>query len=443
MNEKQFETVKVNTVFMKLAIPNLFSMVFSSIYMMADGVFVGRYIGSSALAAVNLVMPILMIIFALGDMIAVGSSVKISIALGEKHEDKARRLFTASLCSIGTISIVLMILGSIFAKSIIFTIVKDTQLAMLAYQYARVLILALPFIMPMFALDNYLRNCGKAKFSMVMNIGVSVFNIFLDWLFIAKMGRGIEYAAIATGLSMGIGTIVALTPFVFKKVTLYFTAPKISFRDFHGIVYNGSSEFFNNIAGSVMATIVNMLLLRMGGTNAVAAYGIVMYIDTFLIAMLYGILDSVQPAVSYNLGAKNEKRINSFFKISCSTASAISVICMSIMLFFSTQLASLFIRDSTPEIINITQNAIILFAPSYLFTWFNMVSSSFLTSYDKPKESLIIMGFRSIIFPLITLVIAPQIWDINGIFVTPTIASGLTFLVAIFIWNKAKKQPFK
>lgn len=440
MNEKQFGTLSTKKIFFKVAIPSMLSMLFSSIYIIADGIFVGRYIGSNALAAVNLVMPIMMISFSIGDMIAIGSSVKISIALGEKNNEKASCLFSASLYMIWTLSVILIIFGTLFAKPIIFAVIKDNSLAELAFKYVRVFIFALPLVMPLFAVDNYLRACGKARFSMYLNICVSMLNLFLDWLFIAHFRLGIEYAALASVISMSLGSIIALCPFIAKKLTLHFTKPKVTLRDIGGIIYNGSSEFFNNISGSIMAILINAILLSLGGSIAVAVYGIVMYIDALLISILYGILDSVQPPVSYNVGAKKIKRTLEFFKISCITAATISIICMAVMMLFPETLASLFAKDGDLEIIHMTKIAIMLFAPSYLFTWFNMVTSSFLTSFDKPKESLIIMAFRSILFPLLCLLIMTHIIGVNGVFVTPTIAGGMTFVVAVIIWIKTQNK---
>ncbi|MEG2770389.1 MAG: MATE family efflux transporter, partial [Oscillospiraceae bacterium] len=185
-----------------------------------------------------------------------------------------------------------------------------------------------------------------------------------------------------------------------------------------GIIYNGSSEFFSNIAGSFISTLINGFLLTLGGAVAVASFSIVMYIDTLLVGVLYGVLDAVQPAVSYNLGAGKIKRTFSFFKISCITAGAVSLVCMAIILLFPEALASVFAKNNDREIINMTVAALMLFAPSYLFTWFNMVTSAFLTALDKPKESMIIMTFRAVVFPLACMLILTHFMGVYGIFFT-------------------------
>lgn len=195
MNQEFFGTIPPKKLFMKLAIPGLFSMLFSSLYMMADGMFVGKMIGGKALAAINLVFPIIMIVFAVGDMIAAGASVKIGMKLGEKKEDEASHIFSMALLLMLVIDSLFMIASLFFAKDLIFILIKDKELATLAYQFAYVFILAFPFIAPFFALDNYLRLCGKATLSMWVNIAVSLLNIVLDALLIGYFKLGIEAAA--------------------------------------------------------------------------------------------------------------------------------------------------------------------------------------------------------------------------------------------------------
>ena len=439
MNEKEFAVLPIRKIFFKASIPNVLSMVFSSVYIIADGIFVGSYIGGDALAAINLLMPLLMIVFALSDMIAIGSSVNVSIFLGEGNIKKARRIFSSSVLIIMLIGGIFSLAGFVFGKQLIFKFIKDSSLAQCAYSYSEVFFLFLPFIMPLFAMDNFLRVCGRARYSMWVNIIVSMLNIALDWLFIAKMKLGIEFSAYASVVSMLLGAVFSFAPFFTKKITLHFSKPIIYLKEFAAIVYNGSSEFLSRIAGSVMAAIANTLLLSLAGATAVASYGIVMYIDTLMIGILYGILDSIQPTVSYNLGAKRKDRALGFFNLSCMVSSAFSIFCMLAILFFRRELAYLFAKNDV-EIIKMTSAALLLFIPSYLFTWFNMVTGTFLTAMDKPKESLIIMGANICIFPLLSFSLLVPILGVYGVFLTSFFSSFMTFILALIIWIKTKRN---
>ena len=443
MNQEQFGTMEPKKLFVKLAIPSLISMLFSSLYMMADGIFVGKIIGSKALAAINLVFPIIMILFAVGDMVASGASVKIGIKLGEKNEKEASEIFSVALLFIFILNIIFAIIGLIFTKDIIFILIKDKELANLAYKFAYVFILFLPIIAPFFAIDNYLRICGKANMSMWINIGVSVLNIILDAIFIGYLKLGIEYAALASSLSMSIGTLILIYPFITKKVALRFTKPKINIKEMLGIIYNGSSQFFSNISGSVMSIIMNSFLLHYGGAVGVAAYSIVMYIESLIVPMIFGMIDAVQPVFSYNYGAKNNKRIMTFFKITCTVALSISIVTMIIIFVFPDFLVRMFSSESDIAVIDMAKKALLLYAPSYLFTWFIMTVSGVLTGLEKATESIVLMSAESIILPLLSTLVLTQLIGVYGIFVTPTISGAVSIVVSIILWRKCIKSEIE
>ena len=385
-------------------------------------------------------MPILSIIFALSDMIAVGASVKVATALGEKKEEYARNLFSSAIFTTIGIGFIVSILSVFVLHPILFHLIKDQALAELAFDYIKYFIYALPIIMPLYALDNFLRISGKANLSMGINVIVSLLNIFLDWLFIVHFKAGIASAAFASIISMTIGAIASFMPFIRKKITLYFTKPKISKEDFIGIFYNGSSEFFGTTASSIIGIIANAILLSLGGSLAVASYSIVLYIDTFLIGTIYGITDSMQPAISYNNGANYTVRVNKFYKLIRNVIVSISLLSFAAIIMFPEKLTLLFSNEEDRELIDLTIKALLMFAPSYIFTWFNRLSSEFLTALDLPKESLIIMGFETIVFPLISLLILVPTLGVSGVFLAHSTSAALTMIISFKIWNKSKDK---
>lgn len=443
MDQELFGTMPPKKLFVKLAIPGLVSMAFSSIYMMADGMFVGKIIGSTALAAINLVFPIIMIIFAVGDMIAAGASVKIGIKLGEKKEEEASQIFSIALLLLLMINTIFMMISLLFAKDWIFFLIKDQQLADLSYRFAYVFILSLPLIAPLFALDNYLRLCGKTKMSMWINIAVSILNMILDAILIGSFKLGIEYAALATVISMFIGTLMSLYPFIMKKVTLRFKKPNVPFKEVLYIIYNGSSEFLSNISGSLMAILTNGFLLHYGGPVAVAAFSIVMYIDSLLSPLLFGMMDSIQPVISYNYGAKNYKRLTEFFKITCLVGWTISIVTTIIIFMFPDFLVGLFASKSEVDISHMGKIALLLSAPSYLFNWFMMAVSSFLTGFEKATESIVIMLVDSVILPLLLIFVLTHLMGVYGIFLVPTIGGLISVIIAFILWRKCVQLEFK
>ena len=439
MNEKEFETLSVNKIIMKYSFFGIITMLFASMNMIIDGMFVGNYIGSDALAAINLIMPIVMIIFAVSDLVAAGASVKVSISLGEKDYDKASSIFTSSILMIETISIIIMLLGILFAKDLIYTFIEDTNLANLAYDYVKVMIPFIPIFGVMYSFDNYLNISGKADYSMYVNVFTSLLNIVLNAIFIGYMRKGIEFAALSTVISSVIGAVFLIYPFVAKKVTLRFTKPKTSLKEIKEIIYNGSSEFLGNISGSLMSLITNATLLHFGGVDALTAVSIVMYVEMMMIPILFGLVSSVLPAVSYNYGAKLYARVKKFFKITSIYAVTISITAMVIMLMYPEFLVSIFLKNNNSEIMDIAKTAIILYAPSHLFSWMSMIVGTFFTSLEKPKESIIIMGLESVIIPIILYIVLIPIMGINGVFLAPTISAMIVSIYGYYLWKKRTK----
>ena len=279
--------------------------------------------------------------------------------------------------------------------------------------------------------------------SMWVNIAVSVLNIILDAILIGYFKLGIEYAAIASALSMAFGAIIFLYPFIMKKVVLRFTKPKINMKEITQILYNGSSDFLGNISGSIISIITNAVLLHYGGPVAVAAYSIIMYIDSLLSPLLFGMVGSIEPVISYNYGAKNYERITEFFKITCVVSLAISAITTIIMFVFPDFLVGLFSSKSDIEIIQMSKIALLLSAPSYLFSWFSMTVGCFLTGFEKATESMIIMLAESVVLPLVLIIILTKLMGVYGIFLIPTIGGIVSTIIGLVLWKKCVKEEFQ
>ncbi len=436
MNEKMYGKLPIKKLFKKLAIPSIITMIVGSLTMVVDGVFMGQYFGSEAMAAVNLIMPIMLIVFTLSDMIGSGAAVRMGILLGEKKKEEASRVFSVSMLSIFAVSLVLSILGGVFLEDLIFLVLKDDGLAKIAYNYSKYFIYTLPIIIPLFALDNFLITCGKIKTSMWINVFVALFNILLNVIFIAILGFGLEFLAISTVISLGVGSIISLMPFLLKKLSVTFGKPKIAGKDFKMILYNGSSEFFEGISSSIMIMITNGLVLSIAGTQGVAAISIISYIEMLLMPILGGVIGGVLPAVTYNYGAKDKARVDGLFKITCISSAVVSAISILIMFLFPEFLASIFLDNGGIDVKNMAITGLLIYAPSYLFIWFNIIAGTFLTAFEKPTSSIVIMMLDSILLPVILFFSLTPFMGINGIFLSQTLSSAFTFIVAIVLWKK-------
>ncbi len=444
-HDQLFGTLSPTPLFFRLAVPSMISMAVTSLYTIADGVFVGHFIGAGALAAVNLVMPLIMMSFALADMLAVGSAVQIAIRLGERREAEASKIFSFACGMILFISLVIGAAAFGLADGLVSLLGADGPVAAMAVEYIQVYAVFSPFIMIFFALDNYLRICGRIRYSMVLNIVISVANIALDALFIAVFGWGIGSAALASCLCLACGTILGLWPFLRGKMALHFVKGRLPLRTIGNIITNGSSEFFANISGSVCMVLFNTALMNLSGYLAVAAFSIVMYVDSIVKSVLFGMSDALQPAISYNYGAADKKRVFALERRVQAAGFLLSLATLLFMFFQGDTLIALFSQEESAELLSLSTRAMQLFALSYLVSWCAVVSSSFFTALNRPFCSLVLSVCHTLVFPVLFLAILPNIWGLDGIWLTSLFAGSCTAVLAagLIIWvvYQLKREP--
>ena len=426
-----FETMQPTRLFFHCAIPSMVSMAVSSLYTVADGIFVGRFIGQDALAAVNLVMPLVMICFALADMVAVGSSVQISILLGRREEDQARVIFSSCVKLIAAFSCLAGLLGFFLARPALLTMGAGENVTELAAQYIRVYAVFSPLVMVFFAIDNYLRVCGKARYSMVLNVVTALGNILLDFVFIVLLRWGIWSAALASCLSLSLGTVLAMVPFFRKKLKLYFVRGILSLRQLGHLLANGSSELFTNIASSAMMLILNAVLLRIGGSLAVAAVSVVMYVDSIVNSLIFGLADSMQPAISYCHGCGLRMRVRALEKRVLLTAAAISLAALIFMRSCGGGLIALFVQKGDSALLTMSLRAMELFSLSYVVSWVDACLGSYLTALDRPGRSLAVTLCGTLVFPVLSLGILAPLWGLDGVWCMPLAAGVASAVVSV------------
>ena len=304
-------------LFFMIAIPGAISMIASSLWGVFDGIFVGNLLGEGAFAALNLAFPFVMLSFALSDMVGVGSAVHISIFLGKKDNENANNYFTCACLLILIISVFMGVILFFLAPTLMIWMGADEGISKMGVEYLRVYALATPFTSMIFAVDNFLRICGKIKGSMLLNIVMSILILGLEYIFLAVLKMKIGGSALAVSCGMIVCTIIAFYPFVRGKLALKFVRPKLHLYMIRQIVAGGAPNFLSNIAGRLTSIVMNVVLLKIGGAIAVSVYGVLLYVGDTLLQFLYGTCDGMQPAIGYNWGARNISRVKSL--MSCST----------------------------------------------------------------------------------------------------------------------------
>ena len=424
MQSEMFATLPPTKLFFKCAVPAVVTSVFGALYSVVDGIFVGRFLGSDALAAINLIMPIIMIVEAISNMIATGASVNISMLLGKQKREEASAVFSFSIKFILAFSTVIGVLGFFLAKPFVTLIAPGAtaEAIRLSTIYLKVFAVFGPLIPMYFATDNYLRVCGKQKESMIINIVSQVLNVALNFLLIIVLHKGVLGAAVGSCISIAFGSVTTLLMFLGKKMDVYYTRKSIPFKQFVHIAWNGASEFFSNIAASIMSVVLNLFLLNFGGTTAVAAFSIVMYVDQIIGMLNFGITDSLQPAISYCYGAGLHDRMKAIFKRVLAATVTTSLVAFLFMLIVGPYAARIFVKPGDTELLAMSITAVRIFAFSYLVGWIDMCFSSYFTALDQPNRSIVVSVFGTVAFPVFFLFVLTGIFGLNGVWLMPTVA---------------------
>ncbi len=438
-----FATAKPLSLFIRVAIPGLVSMLAMSLYLAFEGAFVGQMIGEAAFAAINIGMPVVMINNALADLVGVGSSAPISVALGRKEIKRACNIFTCSIILIIAMALLTGILIFFTAPLFVGLMGAEGELAELAVKYVRVYALMGPVTTVVFATDNYLRISGFVKSSMALNIFMCALTVGLLALFLVVLKMNVDGAALASTLALFVGACLAMTPFIRKKAILKFVKPKFSLAMIKDIVSCGTPTFLNNVAGRITAILMNSALLQMGGQTAVAAYSVLMYVSGVIEPMLYGMCDSVQPAVGYNWGAGNLRRVAGITKVSFTVCGLVSVLCASVMFVFPKTLAGIFVDAAKePALMELAVHAIPYFGIAFLLGWFCFAVQGFFAAVEKPLFATIVSICFAIVFPVI-LIYAMRPMGLDGLWLNFFGRAFLTGIVAVILIVIAQKRMTK
>lgn len=410
-------------------------MLASALYQLLDGIFVGRILGETPFAALNLAMPFVVINFALADLIGVGSSVPISISLGKKEEKEANNIFTCACLMILISGIIVGIILYAAAPALIGFMGAQGDFARFAVEYLRVYAICSPVTTIVFAVDNYLRICGKIKYSMLLNIFMSAVSAVLELIFLTAF-RQVWAAALATCMGMAICTVIAFIPFFRGKLQLRFCRPSFRIDMIRRILACGTPNFLSNIAGRITSILMNMLLVRFGGESAVSVYGILMYVDAFIQPLLYGMCDSLQPAVGYNWGAGRYSRVRSLEKC-CFAASLVISLASSIVIFlFPSRITVLFMGNAGASFLTMCVGALQLFSLTYVTRWFSFAAQSCLLAIGKSVPASIISLSIALLFPVFLVVL---FWPLGltGLWLNFAASSLLAGLLSLFLlWKE-------
>ncbi len=427
---------KPSRLFFKTAIPGGISMLASSMYQIFDALFVGKYLGTTAFAALGLAFPLIIVNFALSDMIGVGSSVPISIMLGRKDDDNVNNYFTCASILIILTGILSGALMFLFAPAYMTMMGAEGELLKLGARFVRTYALFSPFVPMLFSLDNFLRVAEKPNVSMVLNICTSIGIVLLELLLIVELGMGIEGSALGGCTAMSVCVIIGLLLFASGKLQLKFVRPRFSFDMLKQFYKNGLSTFLTNIAGRIFSIAINVLLLQFGGEGAVVVYGIAITICGLIEMILYGIIDSLQPAIGYNYGAGQLSRVRAIEKYIMIFGSAVSLLGGILVFALPDALALPFLDDIS--LLPLAVQVLKISSLSYVFKWLSQAIQSLLMALERPLPAMVLSVCNASIIPLLLIPILLPL-ELTGLWWNYPITCGITTVLAVILFFRNRR----
>lgn len=425
---------------LQFTFPSIVMMIFTSIYGVVDGFFVSNFAGKTPFAAVNFIMPMLLILGCVGFMFGTGGSALISKTLGEGKSRKANELFSMLVYVSIILGILLAVLGFFLIRPVAVIMGAEGELLEDCLLYGKINLLALPFYILQYEFQCLFAAAEKPKLGLYITVASGITNMVLDGLFVAVFSWGLAGAAVATAFSQFVGGILPVFYFAGKNESR-FQLVRFQFdgRALVKICTNGASELMSNISMSFVGMLYNIQLMKYTGENGVAAYGVLMYVSMVFQAVFLGYAVGMAPVVSYHYGAGNKKEVKNLLRRSILLIGSFSA-AMCVMGELLGRPFSVLFVGYDGELLDLTAHAFAVFSLSFLFSGFAILGSSFFTALNDGLTSALISFLRTLVFEAAAIMIFPLIWGIDGIWWSVVAAEILAVLVTILFLVKKRKR---
>ena len=427
--------------FFSLVIPSLVGLVAFSSASIVDGIFIGNHVGTSALAAINLIIPFLNFIFGIAFMLSIGGSVSAGKYIGENNIPGASSIFSKVMIIGIALAATVTTLSLIFEDEIFNALGSTESLKPLMSDYFRISIGFLVIDLMTIGLYYFTRIDGKANLAAAALLVLSISNMILDYVFIVQFQWGLTGAALATGLAQTIACTILFIYFLTPYKKIKFSFFQKNWLEVFRSCYNGLSEFINEVSISIVAFILNWILITEYGENGVAAITIINYLLMMGVMIIISVSEAGQIFISQNFGARNFKRIKQYLLLSLFSCLCISVFCISLLLGYTQFMINLFLGENSDRAAQLATSYVTVLWPIFLFNGFTIMISAYFTGMHKARESSVIALLRSLILPCGFLTVFYYwIESMHFLWALP-IAEGITFVTAVILLFINQPKP--
>lgn len=431
---------KTHTLFAKYAIPQMIGLLFNSIYLIVDGIFIGNRLGRDAMAAAAVSVPFIEILIALSMAVASGAGILISSQLGRKENDKAVQTFnTAILCS-ASIGVLVIVLGNIFLHPLAELLGSTPQIHDEAISYLWYIVTFSPFLLFSFLLGGLARNDGRPKLAMFALAFGSISNMVLDYVFMYPLNMGIAGAALATALGPIFSVLILLPHFLLKKGHLYFAKLKIQIQNIRRIFTLGFPSFIMEFTIGIVTFVYNFAIVKHGyGEIGLAAYLVIGYLMLIILTIFLGMAEGLQPVFSYFTGTGETDRNRDMRRFATKVFLSVGILCYLLIVFFSRHFFSIF-NPGDIELIDFMQSKSLYYFCGFFLAGYNILMISYWQSTQSTRKALAVSLSRSIVWPPVLIAVLPLIFGSEVIWLCHSLSEALTACIAFGLLLLARRN---
>lgn len=407
-------------------------LIFTSIYMVVDGLFVSNFAGKVPFAAVNLMFPMVSVVSTLGFMVGTGGGAVVAMTLGARNKKKANEYFSLFVYTILVCGFVMSVLCQIFLRRIVGALGAKEELFEYCVLYCRIILLSVPFFMLQIAFQVFFTTAEKPKLGLFVMVVSGVTNIALDAILVGVLKYGLAGAAWATVASELLGGIIPIVYFAGKNDSLLkLCKTSVDFRVLGRACVNGASEMMNNMSTAIVMALYNFRLMEFAGSNGVATYGVLMYVNFIFVAVFIGFAVGTSPIVSYHYGARNNPEVKNVLHRSIMIIGIFAVV-----MFLLAEGSAVFMTNTfvgyDPGLREMTLEAFRIYSVVFLMSGFNIYASSFFTALGNGIVSGILALMRSLVFQAICIILIPAAFGLHGIWISPVASEVCATMVTLY-----------
>lgn len=426
--------------FLKFVIPSVLSMLVFNLYTMVDGIYVARFVGETALSAVNISMPYINTIFAFSILFSVGTSTVCAILRGENKVKEASRVFTMNTLFLSGCGLLITLLAVLFSKELAIFLGASEATMPYVMDYLGVIIWFSFFFIVSYSLEVLVKTDGFPKLATGAVCVGALTNIVFDYVFVVTFSMGIKGAAIATGMSQVLTFTVFFLHFIRRKGSIHWCRIKPDFSIYKRIIPIGTADFITELSAGVVVFLFNHAILKYIGDSGIVTYTVITYIYNIVMMTFTGISQGTQPLVSFYHGKQEPKTCALFLRYARITTFLTSLFYIVVCMLGTNLLVAIFIDPSDATLFSDTVLAFRKYSLCYFVIGYNIIYSGYFASIEKSRYSFMISILRGFVLIAFSIWLMGLLFQGNGIWYATLVCELLCLLYSCWIMKRHKEK---